>query len=114
MLKRAKGVYTPSQINRCAELSGGSFRDLLRLFSLHFGNQLKFVESSRKASTNEDVLKFVRSYSADGLFDHIPGRQHESFPAFQHRHIVRDPAKLGKKLVELSKKMDKERNRIIG
>ena len=107
MLKNARGNYTPLQVNRCAQMSGPYGKQLDQMF-----HDVGIADMQAKAARTKgnaymsDVQRFVEEYQSDALFDYLPGRKHHGFEDYEPKKLIKDPVGLGRKLKEMSHRMD--------
>jgi hypothetical protein len=61
---------------------------------------------SRGNAYMADIQRFVEEYQSDALCDYLPGRKHDGFGEYESTSRLQDPIGLGKKLKQLSTRMD--------
>ena len=105
-LRKANGLYTEKQIQRCSRLGGQFSKDLQRLFAQNIGSERLHVKHSRHYTEHKDVRHFLENSLRDGLFDNIPGRCHVGFENITHEWKVNDPDHLTARLQIRSRKLD--------
>ena len=102
----AHGQYTNVTIQRRSKLTGHVGRSLDAAYGRNKSELDDIDNDSKKYDYADEVKSFVHEYKNDQLFDNISGRQHRSFPNFEiKRHIV-EPAGLKSRLIKYSKKLD--------
>lgn len=105
-LKHAHGNYTDQSIKRAGKIVGSLGKALDKAFHEHVAETQVQESFRKKFNYHKDVLKFVSEFENDKLFDNIPGRTHESFPAMKCVVTFKTPEKLKRRLLDYSKKLD--------
>ena len=105
-MRRARGIYTDEQVDRCSQLGGQFGHALEKLFL----NDITGVHSSnytpKRHSKCSDVNVFLENYRKYDLWQNVPGRCHAGFEKMKHEWRVKDCGKLAKRLHHLSNRLD--------
>ncbi|XP_052217447.1 uncharacterized protein LOC127835183 [Dreissena polymorpha] len=108
-LKRVKGQYTDSAVQRCSLISGTVGKGLEEKFMSQVMDKYIGRSKSAHAAHTRDLKKFVKLYKGERLFQCLPGRHHSSYEHFVHSIPLRTPSKLKDRLMKYCVKLDTER-----
>ena len=95
-LRCGRGQHTETTLTRNGKIIG----------SLGPALDAAFPKQVRETDYAGDVREFCAEYAQDKLFDHVPGRQHQSFPSFTPRVNIAQPHKLKRRLINYGRKLD--------
>ena len=107
-MKNRHGNYTEKTVQRCAEM-GGAFGK--KLNTIMTGSGLAdFTTNSQRGNSHKKSLGWhqwiCKEYKKDRLFMRIPGRFHHGLRSFRMETPLKDPEKLGRKMMDLAKEID--------
>ena len=110
MAKRSNGVYTTTQLQRCAQMSGSFGKEVDRLFATAGFNTFQVESANRPKKCKKmeaDLLTYVETYTQDNLFKYTEGRKMRCRNLKVDCKVeLKTPYKLGLHLKKLNTNMD--------
>ncbi len=103
------GQHTKDTVERHGQFTGSFGLGLDTAFQSRVVENTLYKQHTRKPDQSDDLRRLVKLLLPQNLFDHIPGRYHKAFPAFQYVEGTTKPEKLKQKIQPLSKWLDKRR-----
>lgn len=106
-VKKSRGVYTESQIERCSKMSGpfGKTIDRLVTESGFAATEAEATRRPKRENYRRDIAVVAEHFIGDKLFDYVPGRSHKAFDS-THCFTMKSAFKLGQHLQKLSQNRD--------
>ena len=80
----------------------------LSLFLLFICSILAILNNVNMDKLYMLYIYFFSEFQKDALFDEVPGREHPSFPRFEHAIVIKNPAKLAQRVQKYSQNLDAE------
>ena len=108
-LKESHGHYTDATLARCGQLVGPLSEAIDTIFGAALAENSLYLHRRRDKHRSDNVCELVSCCLQEKLFKVTPGRQHQSFPLFRHEVDIKNPERFGKKMAQLSDKLDKWR-----
>ena len=106
MVRRSRGKYTETQLQRCSKMGGAFGQEVDRLLLRGVGMDYCGQAAHGKTHQSQDVPLFVRDMQPEALFDYIPPRTVKGFDSIPSHSVLTNPHLLGQKLHALCREMD--------
>ena len=110
-LKHSRGRLTGKAVERSGQMVGQVIKGVDAIFLGQMAEVSGYDDHfGKKWVWEKEVIKFVKEYQPDGLFDFNPGREHRGFPSFQWDITVSNPVKFKQRLIKYGKELDNIRD----
>ena len=108
-LQQVGANLSEETIARHSKLVGHLGAELNDIYATQIGGGTVRHHAATQSWEHTDIELFINMMRREELFNCKPGRTFKSFPEFQLQTSAKNPVRLKKKLIQLSKRLDRDR-----